>query len=44
MAAHDMTDALKHHHPDVPFAKLGDKTLTALTILSSIIKNKLKRL
>jgi hypothetical protein len=31
MAAHDMTDALKHPHPDVPFAAIGDEIIIALT-------------
>jgi hypothetical protein len=30
MAAQDMTDALKHPHPDVPFATIKDDTVTAL--------------
>jgi hypothetical protein len=34
MAAQDMTDALKHPHPDVPFATIGDDTIAALEKLS----------
>jgi hypothetical protein len=30
MAANDMTDALKHPHPDVPFKTVGDETIAAL--------------
>jgi hypothetical protein len=44
IAAHDMTDALKHPHPDVPFATISDDTITALTTLAAIFKNKLKSL
>jgi hypothetical protein len=40
MAANDMTDALKHHHPDGPFNPVGDDTINALTLLSAIFKNK----
>jgi hypothetical protein len=40
MAANDMTDALKHPHPDVPFNTVGYDTITALTTLSAIFKRK----
>jgi hypothetical protein len=30
MAAKDMTDALQNHHPEVPFARVGDDTISAL--------------
>jgi hypothetical protein len=40
MAAHDMTDALKHPHSDVPFNIVGDETIMSLTTLSAIIRNK----
>jgi hypothetical protein len=43
MAAHDMTDALKHPHPGVPFSTIGDETITALTTLAAIFKNKFKK-
>jgi hypothetical protein len=36
--AHDMTDALKHPHPDVHFSTIGDDTITVLTTLSAIFK------
>jgi hypothetical protein len=44
MVAHDMNDALKHPHPYVPFATIGDDTITALTTLEAIFKNKFKSL
>jgi hypothetical protein len=34
MAAQDMTDALKHSHPDVPFTTIGDDTISALATLA----------
>jgi hypothetical protein len=37
ITAHDMNDALKHPHPD---ATIGDDTITALTPLAAIFKNK----
>jgi hypothetical protein len=40
MADQDMTDALKHPHPDVPFATIGDNTITAFATLSEIFKRK----
>jgi hypothetical protein len=40
MTAHDMTDALKHPHPDIHFFKIGDDTITALTTLADFFKNK----
>jgi hypothetical protein len=43
MAANDMTDALKNPHPDVPFAKIGDETITALSQLTTILKNKFQK-
>jgi hypothetical protein len=30
MAAKDMTDALQNPHPEVPFARVGDDTISAL--------------
>jgi hypothetical protein len=44
MAAHDTTDSLKHPHPDVPFAAIGDDTITALETLEAVFKNKFKSL
>jgi hypothetical protein len=43
MAAQDLTAALKHPHPDVPFATIGDDTITALTPLATIFKNKFQK-
>jgi hypothetical protein len=40
MAANDMTDALKHPHPDDPFHKVVDDKIAALTTLSAICKRK----
>jgi hypothetical protein len=40
MDAHDMTDALKHHHRDFHFATIGDDTIIALPQLATIFKNK----
>jgi hypothetical protein len=44
MSANDMTDALIHPHPDVPFATVGDDTITALSQLAAILKISLKSL
>jgi hypothetical protein len=41
MAATDMTDAFRNPHPDVPFASVGDDTITALVDLPAIFKLKL---
>jgi hypothetical protein len=43
MVAQDITDALKHPHPDVPFATIGDETILALTTLATIFKNKFQK-
>jgi hypothetical protein len=43
MTAHNMTDALKHPHPDVPFSTIGDGTITALTTLEAIFKKMFKK-
>jgi hypothetical protein len=40
MASKDMTDALKNPHPEVPFARVGDDTILALTELAAIFKLK----
>jgi hypothetical protein len=40
MAANDMTNALKHPHLEVPFAHVRDDTITSLTQLAEIFKNK----
>jgi hypothetical protein len=39
MAANNISDALKHPHPDVPFAQVSDDTITALAQLAAIFKN-----
>jgi hypothetical protein len=41
MAAKDMTDALHNPHPEVPFTRVGDDTILALTDLAEIFKLKL---
>jgi hypothetical protein len=43
MAAQDMTDALKHPHPDAPFATVGDDTISALATLAEIFTKKIKK-
>jgi hypothetical protein len=39
----DMTDALKHHHPDVPFTITGDDTITGIATLVKIFKKKFQK-
>jgi hypothetical protein len=41
MAAKDMMDALQNPHPEVPFARVGDDTISALADLAAIFKLKL---
>jgi hypothetical protein len=43
MAAKDKTDALQNHHPEVPFASVGDDTIQALKDLAAIFKLKIKQ-
>jgi hypothetical protein len=43
MAAQDMTEDLKHPHPDVPFATIGDGTISALATLAEIFNRKFKK-
>jgi hypothetical protein len=43
MAAHDMTDALKHPHQDFPFSTIGYDTITAITTLAAIFRNKFNK-
>jgi hypothetical protein len=43
MPAKDMTDALQNPHPEVPFASVGDDTISALTVLAAIFKLKLRQ-
>jgi hypothetical protein len=38
-----MTDALQNPHPEVPFASVGDETISALTDLAAIFKLKLRQ-
>jgi hypothetical protein len=41
MAAKDMKDALQNPHPEVPFAQIGDDTISALAELAEIFKLRL---
>jgi hypothetical protein len=43
MAAKDMTDALQNPHPEIPFARVGDDTISALAELAAILKLKLRQ-
>jgi hypothetical protein len=43
MAAKDMTDALQNPHPEVPFAHVGNDTISALAELATIFKLKLRQ-
>jgi hypothetical protein len=43
MAAKDMTDALQNTHPEVPFARVGDDTISTLAELAAIFKLKLRQ-
>jgi hypothetical protein len=43
MAAKDMTDDLQNPHPEVPFAHVGDDTISALAELATIFKLKLRQ-
>jgi hypothetical protein len=43
MATNDMNDASKHPHPYVPFTKIGDDTITVLSQLATIFKNKFQK-
>jgi hypothetical protein len=38
-----MTDALQNPHPEVPFARVGDDTISALAELAAIFKLKLRQ-
>jgi hypothetical protein len=42
MAAQDTTDALKHPHTNVPFATIGDDTISALATLAEIFTRQFK--
>jgi hypothetical protein len=43
MANNDMNNALKHSHPEVSFTQIVDETITALTHLAEIFKNKFQK-
>jgi hypothetical protein len=43
MATNDTTNTLKHPHPEPTFAQVGDETITALTQLAAIFKNKFQK-
>jgi hypothetical protein len=43
MASKDTTDDLQNPHPEVPFARVGDDTISALAELAAIFKLKLRR-
>jgi hypothetical protein len=43
MAVKDMTNALQNPHPEVPFARIGDDTISALAELAAIFKLKLRQ-
>jgi hypothetical protein len=43
MAANEMSNALKNPHPEVPFTYIGDDTISALTALAEIFKNKFQK-
>jgi hypothetical protein len=43
MSANNMSNALKYTHPEVPFSHIGDDTITALTTLAEIFKNKFQK-
>jgi hypothetical protein len=43
MAAKDMPDVLQNPHPEVPFARVGDDTISALAELDTIFKLKLRQ-
>jgi hypothetical protein len=42
-SANDMSNALKKPYPEVPFSHIGDDTISALTTLYEIFKNKSKK-
>jgi hypothetical protein len=43
MAAKDITDALQNPHPELPFARVRDYTISALAELAAIFKIKLRQ-
>jgi hypothetical protein len=44
MAANDVTDALQNPHPEAPFTRVGDDTISALADLAGIFKLKLRQI
>jgi hypothetical protein len=43
MAANVVSNALKNPHTEVPFSNIGDDTITALTTLAEMFKNKFQK-
>jgi hypothetical protein len=43
VAANDTNNALKHPNPEIPFSHVGNDTITALTQLAEIFKNKFQK-
>jgi hypothetical protein len=43
VAANDISNTLKHSHPEAPFSHIRDDTITALTQLDEIKKNKFQK-
>jgi hypothetical protein len=43
MAANDMSKEFKNPHPEVPLSHIGDDTITVLTMLAEIFKNKFQK-
>jgi hypothetical protein len=43
MAANDIYNGLNNHHPELPFAQVGDDTIDALMKLAEIFKNKFQK-
>jgi hypothetical protein len=43
MAANSMSNALKNPHPEVPLSHIENDTITALTMLAEIFKNKFQK-
>jgi hypothetical protein len=43
MESNDISNALQHSHPEVPLTHVGDDTISALTALAEIFKNKFEK-
>jgi hypothetical protein len=43
MAANNMSNTLQNPHHEVPFSHIGDDTITALSTLAKIFKNKFQK-